>query len=207
MFNKQLEAESGQTRQLFSTFSLLDGMEHHRCDWGLGTGDHDRMPAARHKGGFSQYHLDDQQKSAPYRTDQPTGLMLVHNEDTVWGVVRNDRRSPAGKYSLFRKNMDTTTRDKSWRKDLPVRPRAMLKAGDLLFLGVMPIDIPTDDPHAAYDGRLGGSLWVCSEEDGGKLAEYTLPAPVVWDGMAAAGQRLYLSTADGRLLCMAPSDE
>jgi hypothetical protein len=44
---------------------------------------------------------------------------------------------------------------------------------------------------------------VCSEEDGSKLAEYTLPAPVNWDGMAAAGRRLYLSTADGQLICMA----
>ncbi|MBC8873711.1 MAG: PQQ-binding-like beta-propeller repeat protein [Planctomycetes bacterium] len=207
MFNKELEAKAGQTRQLFSTFSLLDGTEHHRCDWGLGTGDHDRMPAARHKGGFSQYHLEDAQKSAPYRSDQPTGLMLVHNQDTVWGVLRNGRGNPVGKYRLFRKDMDTSTRDKSWRKDLSVRPRAMLKSGDMLFLGVMPTDIPADDPHAAHDGRLGGSLWVCSEKDGSKIAEYALPAPVNWDGMAAADRHLYLSTADSRLVCMAPSDE
>jgi hypothetical protein len=207
MFNKKLEAKSGQTRQLFSTFSLLDGTEHHRCDWGLGTGDHDRLPAARHKGGFSRFHLEDQQKAAPYRTDQPTGLMLVHDESTVWGVLRNDRRNPAGKYSLFRKNLDSSAREKPWKKDLPVRPRALLKSGDLLFLGVMPTDIPEDDPHAAYDGRLGGSLLVCSERDGSNLAEYALPAPANWDGMAAADRRLYLSTADGRLICMAPSDE
>jgi outer membrane protein assembly factor BamB/SAM-dependent methyltransferase len=207
MFDKELDEKARQTRQLFSTSSLLDAAEHHRSDWGLGTGDHDRLPASRHKGGFSRFHLQDQQGSAPYRTDQPTGLMLVHNETTVWGVLRNDRRSPAGKYSLFRKNMDPSREDKPWNKDLPVRPRAMLKSGDMLFLGVMPTDIPADDPHAAYDGRLGGSLWVCSEKDGSKLAEYALPAPVNWDGMAAAGRRLYLSTADGRLICMAPSDE
>ena len=87
-----------------------------------------------------------------------------------------------------------------------MRPRAMLKSGDMLFLGVMPTDIPADDPHAAYDGRLGGSLWVCSEKDGSKLAEYALPAPVNWDGMAAAGRRLYLSTTDGRLTCMASAE-
>jgi hypothetical protein len=206
MFNKELQEKTGQTRQLFSTFSLLDGTEHHRCDWGLGTGDHNRMPAARHKGGFSRFHLKDQEKSAPYRTDQPTGLMLVHNENTVWGVVRNGRGNPVGKYSLFRRNMDTATGDKPWRKDLPVRPRAMLKSGDMLFLGVMPTDIPADDPHAAYDGRLDGSLWVCSEKDGSKLAEYALPAPVNWDGIAAAGRCLYLSMANGRLICMASAE-
>jgi len=207
MFNKELHEKTGPTRQLFSTSSLLDAAEHHRSDWGLGTGDHDRMPAARHKGGYSRFHLEDQEKSAPYRTDQPTGLMLVHNENTVWGALRNDRKNPAGKYSLFRKNIDISAPDKPWKQDLPVRPRAMLKSGDLLFLGVMPIDIPADDPHAAYDGRLGGSLWVCSEKDGSKLAEYALPAPANWDGMAAADRRIYLSTADGRLICMAPSTE
>ena len=207
MFNKELEAKAGQTRQLFSTSSLLDETEHHRSDWGLGTGDHDRLPAARHKGGFSRFHLEDQERSAPYRTDQPTGLMLVHDENTVWGVVRNGRGNPVGKYSLFKRGLDTSTGDKPWRKDLSVRPRAMLKSGDMLFLGVMPTEIPADDPHAAYDARLGGSLWVCSEKDGSKVAEYALSAPVNWDAMAAAGRRLYLSTADGRLVCMAPAGE
>jgi hypothetical protein len=53
---------------------------------------------------------------------------------------------------------------------------------------------------------MGGSLWVCSASDGTKLAEYALPAPVNWDGMAAADRRLFVSTANGRLVCMAPSD-
>jgi hypothetical protein len=129
--------------------------------------------------------------------------MLVHDENTVWGVLRNGRRNPVGKYSLFRKNMGTSAGNKPWSNDLPVRPRAMLMAADLLFLGVMPADIPADDPHAAYDGRLGGALWVCSAKDGSKVVEYALPAPVNWDGMAAAHRRLFLSTADGRLICMA----
>jgi len=207
MFDKQLQEKTGPTRQLFSTSSLLDAVEHHRSDWGLGTGDHGRMPAARHKGGFSQFHLQDQQQAAPYRTDQPTGLMLVHDEDTVWGILRTARGNPVGKYTLFKRCMNASAGDRPWRRDLSVRPRAMLKAGDLLLLGVMPTDIPADDPHAAYDGRLGGSLRVCSEKDGNTLAEYALHAPVNWDGMAAAGGRLYLSTADGRLVCMTSGDE
>ncbi|MHC4403133.1 MAG: hypothetical protein ACYTG0_26015 [Planctomycetota bacterium] len=48
---------------------------------------------------------------------------------------------------------------------------------------------------------------VCSEEDGSKLAEYVRSAPVNWDGMAAASRRLYLTTADGRLVCMPSIDE
>ena len=37
--------------------------------------------------------------------------------------------------------------------------------------------------------------------NGEKLAEYELESPPVLDGMIAAGERLYLSTQDGRLLC------
>ena len=204
MFNKKLEEKMGQKRQLFSTSSLLDGSEHHRSGWGLGSGDHDRMSTARYSGGFSRYHLEDQQKPAPYRSDQPTGLMLVHKENTVWGVQRGGRGG--GEYSLFRKALDGSSGIRPWKRDLSVRPSAILKSGDLLFLGVMPTDIPADEPHAAYDGRLGGSIWVCSEKDGSKVAQYALSAPVNWDGMAAAGRCLYLSTADGRLICMASVD-
>ena len=130
--------------------------------------------------------------------------MLVHKGNTVWGVRREG--GGGGKYSLFRKAIDGTSGIEAWKRNLLVRPRAMLKSSDILFLGVMPIDILADDPHAAYDGRLGGSIWVCSEKDGSKVAEYTLSAPVNWDGMVAAGRRLYLSTADGRLICMASVD-
>jgi len=202
MFTRELEARSGKTTQLFATASLLDGTENHRADWGIGTGEHDRMPAARHKGGFSRFHLEDQAKTAPYRTDQPTGLMLVRDADTVWGVLRNARKNPVGGYSLFGKSMDTSKGAKPWKKDLPVRPRAMLKSGDRIVLAVMPKEIPANDPHAAYDGRLGGALWICSAKDGSKLAEYALSSPVRWDGMAAASGRLYLSTTDGRIVCM-----
>jgi len=44
-------------------------------------------------------------------------------------------------------------------------------------------------------------LWVLSAEDGSKLAEQSLGAPAVWDGLAAADRRLYLSTVDGKVLC------
>jgi hypothetical protein len=70
----------------------------------------------------------------------------------------------------------------------------------------MPKEIPEDDPHAAYEGRLGGAIWVCSEDDGRKMGEHPLPSPVVWDGMAAAGGRLYLTTIGGQVMCLGPAE-
>ena len=39
--------------------------------------------------------------------------------------------------------------------------------------------------------------------DGARLAEYKLASPAVWDGMAAAHGKLFVSTADGSVLCFA----
>ena len=58
------------------------------------------------------------------------------------------------------------------------------------------------DPLGAFEGRKGALLWVISASDGRKLAEYNLESGPVWDGMAAAGGRLYLSMKNGRVLCL-----
>ena len=59
-----------------------------------------------------------------------------------------------------------------------------------------------DDPWAAFEGRKGGVLEVCSKDNGEKLAEYRLDSPPVLDGMAAARGRLFVTTVDGRVVCM-----
>jgi len=46
-------------------------------------------------------------------------------------------------------------------------------------------------------------LIVISASDGTELAQYQLDSAPVFDGMAAANGRLYLSLEGGRLLCMA----
>ncbi len=57
------------------------------------------------------------------------------------------------------------------------------------------------DPHAAYEGRKGGAIWVVSAADGSKIAEHKLDAPVVWDGMAAANGGLFVSQSNGTVQC------
>ena len=53
------------------------------------------------------------------------------------------------------------------------------------------------------EGRKGGVLWIASAATGEKLAEYKFDAAPVWDGMAVADGRLYMSLADGRVVCWA----
>jgi outer membrane protein assembly factor BamB len=97
--------------------------------------------------------------------------------------------------------MDRNTGKERWAKQVPVRIRAMVHADRTLFGAGPPDAVPEDDPWAAFDGRKGAELWAFSATDGEKLADYQLPSPPVLDGMIAAGNRLLLSTQDGRLLC------
>jgi hypothetical protein len=81
----------------------------------------------------------------------------------------------------------------------------MSKAGDVLFVAGEPMKFkdPTWEKYvAAYNGRLGGRLLALSAADGTQLAEYQLPAAVVWDSIAIAQRRLYISLTGGTVLCM-----
>ena len=55
----------------------------------------------------------------------------------------------------------------------------------------------------ALRGGSGATLLAVSASDGKKLAEIRLDCPPAWDGMAAAYGRLYLSTQDGKVVCLA----
>ena len=88
-----------------------------------------------------------------------------------------------------------------WTQELPILARAMVLAPNTLFLAGPPDLFATDDPSAALEGKKGGRLCVVAAADGKQLAQYELESPPVFDGMAAAGGRLYLATCDGRVLC------
>jgi outer membrane protein assembly factor BamB len=100
----------------------------------------------------------------------------------------------------------------------PILARAMVLAGSILFLAGPPDVVDQlqaldhlDDPatqarlaaqEAALRGRLGGQLLAISAADGKPLADYELGATPTFDGMAAASGRLYVTTIDGRVICL-----
>ncbi|MHC4520296.1 MAG: PQQ-binding-like beta-propeller repeat protein, partial [Planctomycetota bacterium] len=89
-----------------------------------------------------------------------------------------------------------------WEQNLGIRVTALIRAGDTIFAAGPPDTVDPDDPEGAWEGRQGGILAAFAAADGKKLAEYKLPAPPVWDGMAAAHERLYLSSTNGQILCL-----
>lgn len=90
-----------------------------------------------------------------------------------------------------------------WEKRIGIRVTAMIRAADTIFAAGSPDIVDPDDPHGAWEGRKGGILTAFSTSDGEELTELKLPAPPVWDGLATAYGRLYISLVNGDVLCLA----
>jgi hypothetical protein len=107
-----------------------------------------------------------------------------------------------------------------WQVDKPaVQVRAMLLADRTLFIAGPPDVVDEEEAFFALDdaavmeklakqnamleGKGGALMWAVSASDGKKLAEYKLASLPVWDGMAAAGGKLYMTTMNGEVLSFA----
>jgi hypothetical protein len=91
-----------------------------------------------------------------------------------------------------------------WQEMVPLRIRAMVLAGEHLFVAGVPDVVDQEDPLAAFEGRTGGVLQVFSTTDGSALHRVPLAAAPAFDGLSAGAGRLFLATQDGRLLCFGP---
>jgi len=90
-----------------------------------------------------------------------------------------------------------------WFRWVPVRIRAMVLAGERLFAAGPPDVVRPDDPMAAFEGRAGAELRVFSAADGAELFKLKLPSPPVFDGLVAVGGKLFMTTRDGHVVCLA----
>ncbi len=88
-----------------------------------------------------------------------------------------------------------------WQEMIPLRIRAMVLAGDRLFAAGTPDVLDPADPLAAFEGRSGAMLNVFSAQDGSLLKSHKLSSLPAFDGLSAAGGRLYLATGDGKVIC------
>jgi len=103
-----------------------------------------------------------------------------------------------------------------WSVEIPVLVRAMVKAGDTLFVAG-PADVVdeqqwqkqlAENPEQftkqadLFAGKSGSLLWAVSAHDGGKLKEIKLDVLPVFDGLIAAAGHLFVSTVDGKVVCL-----
>ena len=141
--------------------------------------------------------------------DSPNGDLIVSDGKDYYSFVgmevsRHTYFHPVKDgYSIIAKTRATDGWTKKWEvKKLPLTGKAMILAGDTIFVAGAPLVFKVDDLHATYEGRLGGILLAVSPVDGSKLVEYKLDVLPAWDGMAAANGKLYISSIDGTVTCM-----
>jgi outer membrane protein assembly factor BamB/ubiquinone/menaquinone biosynthesis C-methylase UbiE len=137
------------------------------------------------------------------------GRLIVHDEkaayfvrmfDSLRGLDPEVYFTPAKEgYLLFA--IDRETNEQTWQKRIPVRVNAMVAATDLLFVAGSPDVVDPNDPLGAFEGRKGGVIYACSKNGGDILWQYVLPAPPVFNGLAAANNCLYLAMQDGSVAC------
>ena len=200
-FGSKLEVRAESLPHLFSTSELLDGWEHNRVYWVLGTGDFSGLPVAY-----------------PWIIKKvinaPVGLMMAFDERTVWVVARGSKschvvasRRPeklteADSLPDFRGKRQTY--GGLWTEAVTIRPRAMLKAGDLIVIGGMPAGMEGNPFAIVGEAKEGpqGRLALLSAADGKAAIELNIDSPPVWDGLAAAHGALFVTCVDGSVVAM-----
>jgi hypothetical protein len=227
-FDLEGRQQTPDVTHLFSSAGFLDDTWWHRTYWQVGTtmGNNyggwprvgNQVPAGRllavdgksvygfgrnqyiHHGahvgidGATVFHFkpkqDSQRRFTHYRA------FAVSRE-----TPKQDRQSAKAAAKRKRATASRPRRQYRWTQRQPVLARALVLAKDTLFLAGPPDIFSSDEPAATLEGNRGGKLCVLSAAHGNELAQYELDSPPVFDGMAAAGGRLYIATTDGEVLC------
>jgi hypothetical protein len=92
-------------------------------------------------------------------------------------------------------------RPAKWQKMVPLRIRAMVLAGERLFVAGTPDVLDPKDPLGAFEDRAGAMLQVFSTRDGSLVKSHTLSSPPAFDGLSTARGRLYMATRDAKVIC------
>ena len=121
------------------------------------------------------------------------------------------------------KNEQSALRLKWLVENPPLQVRAMVLADKTLFISGPPDVVDEESAFFALDdaevlkklaeqsavnkGKRGALMWAVSAANGKKLAEYRLNSLPVWDGMVAAGGKLYMTTMKGKVLSFSAKGE
>ncbi|UCE49901.1 MAG: PQQ-binding-like beta-propeller repeat protein, partial [Phycisphaerales bacterium] len=130
------------------------------------------------------------------------GRLIVFNDSSIYGYGRKQvhwsNMLQDGPYRIFGMSRDETT--KQWEKAVPIQVRAMVLAGNVIFVaGLLANEIDGAD---GPDKDRGAALIALSADDGAELGRCSLDSVPVFDGMAAAYGRLYISMRRGSLVCL-----
>jgi len=140
------------------------------------------------------------------KTEYPTGDIIVADGTDYYSVFghpvnRGSSWNPRNGYTLMAKTLAGSQWSAKWQVQIPMTGKAMVLAGRTVFVAGAPLVFPDGDLGAAYAGRRGAVLLAVSATDGATQAQYTLDTLPAWDGLAAAGGKLFIVNQDGSIEC------
>ena len=142
-------------------------------------------------------------------------------------LFAHDRTVPKGTEEVIDRRGKKTTVPKQpeveyrWTSHVPLLATSLAVADDKVFIAGPPdyfTSVAQEGEEAlnlkdakkaldAWTGKSGGILYAASASDGTKLAQIDLPAPTIFDGLAAADNQLYLALQNGQLLCLSSQEK
>jgi hypothetical protein len=219
---QQASVQKGTEAHVFAPFGYLDDTWFHRSYWVYG-----RSFAGGHNGFFQaakfapagQILVHDESTVYGYGRKPEYLKWTTPMEHQLFAAAKEAEvvkkaGGPQGRAPLQHPEF-------AWTRDVPLIVRAMALAGRTLFIAGPPDLVDEEaafqalarrdeemkkrlaEQDRALSGGKGALLRAVSAEDGKILAEAALPAPPVWDGMAAADGRLFVATIDGRVIALA----
>jgi outer membrane protein assembly factor BamB len=98
-----------------------------------------------------------------------------------------------------------------WSRQYPLIVRSMVLANDKLIVAGVPdlrkknaVCLLYDNPKEsleALEGKHGVYIWIVSAEDGKQMSQIKLDGVPVFDGMAVANNKVFVSLKNGKLVC------
>ncbi len=228
-----VKEQQGDDVHLFSPTGLLDDTLWHRTYWvygrafASGAGGYHKAGRVAPAGRLLVFDDDTVYGYGRlwkyYRWTTPLEYHLFAVDKRPEIVAAGTERKPIkkdGKRTGQSRVLSVTRFVPAWSDDTSVQATAMVLAGETLFVAGPPdvndeeasvqaiSDLDTQrrlaEQSASFEGRRGALLVAVSSTDGRKLAAYRLESMPRFDGLIAAASRLYLSTADGKVLCLSP---
>jgi outer membrane protein assembly factor BamB len=121
-----------------------------------------------------------------------SGGILVFDGSQAWGLNENSTKSEPVVYT----RSAWGTGPQTWSVPVSFAANSIVRAGQTVFIS----------GGAGSSGDSGGLVVALSAADGSEAGRVVLgTAPTVPEGLAAAGNRLFASTRDGKVVCLAPS--
>jgi outer membrane protein assembly factor BamB len=193
---------------LIPSAGFLEAIPHHRTFWTIDTTIRYDITAGKQAAHGDILVIDGEQfyevrgytpaRISPF-DPRPGGYSLfagVYSQANKTAAQDRGRKKAPDKVAI------RSVAEQRWISRIPLTGKALVLAGDTVFVAGTPVAFPADDLAKAYEGRMGGILWAASASTGEKVAECKLDAPPVWDGMAVANGRLFISLQDGCLMCL-----